>query len=562
MPRSSPTRGALLVVDGGFGYGQVIGTEAMAIAAARAKANGFCAVAIRNSGHLGRIGAWAEHARRGGPHVLPFRQYVGLRHPGRAAWRQRPPAFRQSARGRRARSRAAGRFVLDIATSVVAEGKIQVARNKGETLPPGLVLDGAGRPTTDPAAFYARPAGRDLSLRRPQGIGPLLLLRDPGRLAHRRLRSSHPKSPTAGRLVNNMLSLAFDPAAFGGTELFDGDVKRLIAWAKASPPSSRAAQCSSRAKSRTGPGGAARDGIPIDAETFASSRTPWHSLRPRRARGASLSMTAMRTNPVREKLRRGEAAFGIMACEFFTPGLLPDRGQAGAEFVLFDQEHGARRHRHAQGADRLRPRRRRRPLRPRARPRLPPHRAGARCGRHGIMVPMIETRAQAEASPLVPLPAAGVRGLGFGVGHDDYSRGDVVEKMQAANERTLVIALIETATGIDNADAILAVPGIDVGWLGHYDLTNTMGIAGDFTHHRFADAVGRLLAACERHGKAADFLATNLDQAREWRAKGFRCLGYGTDVGLFRDEFSGAIAMLKADEVADRQPSRSSRKGR
>ena len=54
-------RGAAVVVDGGFGYGQVIGKEAMAIATTRARANGFAVMAIRNSGHLGRIGAWAEY---------------------------------------------------------------------------------------------------------------------------------------------------------------------------------------------------------------------------------------------------------------------------------------------------------------------------------------------------------------------------------------------------------------------------------------------------------------------------------------------------------------------
>ena len=70
----------------------------------------------------------------------------------------------------------------------------------------------------------------------------------------------------------------------------------------------------------------------------------------------------------------------------------------------------------------------------------------------------------------------GRRGLGFSVAHDDYVTGGPVDaKIRAGNERTLVIALIESERGIRNADAILAVPGIDVGWLGHYDLTDSMG---------------------------------------------------------------------------------------
>ena len=65
-----------------------------------------------------------------------------------------------------------------------------------------------------------------------------------------------------------------------------------------------------------------------------------------------------------------------------------------------------------------------------------------------------------------------------------------------------MIALIETAAGVENVEAIAAVPGIDVLWLGHFDLTNSMGIPGDFAHARFKDAVARIAAAADRHGQA------------------------------------------------------------
>jgi 2-keto-3-deoxy-L-rhamnonate aldolase RhmA len=163
------------------------------------------------------------------------------------------------------------------------------------------------------------------------------------------------------------------------------------------------------------------------------------------------------------------------------------------------------------------------------------------------MVPMIETAEQAaNLARWCRYRPEGIRGLGFGVGHDDYDRGDVIPKMRAANERTLVMALIETATGIDNVDAILATPGIDVGWLGHYDLTNTMGITAEFDHPRFRAAVDALLAACERHGKTPAILAGTAEAAREWRARGFRCLACGTDIGLFQAALGGLIGALKA----------------
>ncbi len=223
----------------------------------------------------------------------------------------------------------------------------------------------------------------------------------------------------------------------------------------------------------------------------------------------------MRDNPVRQRLREGGNAYGIMAAEFFTPGFCQIAAGCGAEFIIFDQEHGA------VGIDTLKAQiafARGVGIAPFVRvPGLAYHLIAPvlDAGAFGIMVPMIETAAQAEnLAKWCRYRPEGVRGLGFGVGHDDYDRGDVVPKMKAANERTLVIALIETATGIENADAILAVPGIDVGWLGHYDLTNTMGITAEFDHPRFNAAVDALLAACARHQKTPAILAGTVEAAR------------------------------------------------
>jgi 2-dehydro-3-deoxyglucarate aldolase/4-hydroxy-2-oxoheptanedioate aldolase len=111
-----------------------------------------------------------------------------------------------------------------------------------------------------------------------------------------------------------------------------------------------------------------------------------------------------------------------------------------------------------------------------------------------------------------------------------------------------VIALVETAKGIMNAEEILSVEGIDVGWLGHYDLSNTMGITARFDRPEFNAAVEKLSGTCERHRKAVGFLATSVAQGREWRAKGVRCLCYGTDIGVFQSALSEALQALKAND--------------
>lgn len=256
----------------------------------------------------------------------------------------------------------------------------------------------------------------------------------------------------------------------------------------------------------------------------------------------------MRRNPVRAKLRNGDPVYGVFATEFFTPGFCQIAANAGAEFVLFDQEHGG------VGIDQIKAQiafARGTGIAPFVRvPALAYHLIAPvlDAGAMGIMAPMVETGEQAEQlASWCRYRPSGVRGLGFGVAHDDYSRADVVAKMAEANERTVVIALVETATGIANADAILSVPGIDVGWLGHFDLTNTMGITAAFDRPEFAAAVECLLAACSRHGKTPGFLATSVEMAREWRRKGFRCLSYGTDVGVFQTALGDALDALKAD---------------
>ena len=254
----------------------------------------------------------------------------------------------------------------------------------------------------------------------------------------------------------------------------------------------------------------------------------------------------MRPNPVREKLRAGGTVYGPMAFEFFTPGLMPALAAAGADFVLLDMEHSG------VGIETVKAQIAAcRGLRVVPLVRVPGchyHLVATvlDAGAMGIMVPMVETAAQAEQiASWCRYRPEGVRGLAFGMAHDDYGGGDVVEKMREANERTLVIALIETATGIANVDAIMAVPGIDVGWLGHFDLTNSMGITAEFEHPEFLAAVTRLSEAAQRHSKAAGFLAGSVETAEQFRSRGFRCLGFGTDIGLMQSAFAAGVTRLR-----------------
>src|SRR6266700_883681 len=254
------------VVEGQFGYGQVIGREAMDLAIAKARQSGFCAMSIRNAGHLGRIGAWAEQVAHAGLASIHFVNTSGfgiLVAPyGGTDRRLSANPIAASAPGP-----DGAPLVLDISTSAIAEGKIQVAKNHGEQLPPGCTIDSEGRPNQDPAIFYGPPVGALLPFGGHKGYGLSIFCEIfAGALSGG--QTTNPDNATAGRLVNNMLSLVFNPEAFCGAEAFKLEIMRLAAWVKASPPVVPGGEVllpgeiERRTRARL-----ERDGIPLDVVT-------------------------------------------------------------------------------------------------------------------------------------------------------------------------------------------------------------------------------------------------------------------------------------------------------
>jgi 2-dehydro-3-deoxyglucarate aldolase/4-hydroxy-2-oxoheptanedioate aldolase len=148
------------------------------------------------------------------------------------------------------------------------------------------------------------------------------------------------------------------------------------------------------------------------------------------------------------------------------------------------------------------------------------------------MVPRVETRAQAEeiVAQLKYAPS-GRRGVALGVAHDLYRAGSA-EFFNQANEETVVILLLETAKAFENLDEIISVPGVDIAWMGHYDLTVSMGIPAQFEHPLFLKAMDALVTSCRRYGVAPGFLPATPEGAVHWIRKGFRALSLGSDIGV------------------------------
>jgi 2-keto-3-deoxy-L-rhamnonate aldolase RhmA len=113
----------------------------------------------------------------------------------------------------------------------------------------------------------------------------------------------------------------------------------------------------------------------------------------------------------------------------------------------------------------------------------------------------------------------------------------------------LTIALIESAAGVENAHEILSTPGIDLAWLGHYDLSDSLGVAGDFAHPRYRAAETRLIEAARAARTPLGWVAGDADAAREAHARGFRCLCIGHEVAVLRNALAAAFAEARADRA-------------
>ncbi len=254
----------------------------------------------------------------------------------------------------------------------------------------------------------------------------------------------------------------------------------------------------------------------------------------------------MRPNPVKRALHEGGVALGTMVFEFGTPGIARIVAGAGAEFVVFDQEHTG------WGIDTVRTllaTARAADVVPLVRVPAAEYHLIARpldAGASGVMVPMVETAEQARSIVrAAKYPPLGGRGAAFGIAHDDYEAGDAVTAMDRANRETLLIAQIETERGIRNVDEIAAVEGIDVLWIGHNDLTNSMGIPGQFDHPDYLRAVDRFLGACRGRGKAPGIMATGVDEARGRLGRGFRCVAYWGDLWIYARALREGLAAIR-----------------
>jgi 2-dehydro-3-deoxyglucarate aldolase/4-hydroxy-2-oxoheptanedioate aldolase len=236
-----------------------------------------------------------------------------------------------------------------------------------------------------------------------------------------------------------------------------------------------------------------------------------------------------------------ELKVGNFIVEFATPGIGHILKAAGMDFAFFDMEHSgfsfetlksAVRYFEAAGVPTI--------------VRVPAQESDmlARAcdmGAEGLIAPMISTVAQAQAMvDAVKYFPAGKRGVGLQMAHDNYRSAPVAEALNAANQHTCIVCLIETAEGAKNVDAIAALPGVDGLWVGHFDLSVSLGIPGDFANPKFTKAVERIIKAAKKHNKFLGRLVPNVEQGIGFYKQGFDFICYSGDIWVLRDGLAAA----------------------
>ena len=226
--------GPIAIFDGNMGYGQVIASEATEVAIARADEHGLGIFGLRQTHHVGRVGAYAEQALAAGMVFIGFVNVIT------------PSARSAPFGGRRGRygtnpicigfpaAGADGPVLLDFATTGLAAGKIRVARHQGKSLPPGMLIDGQGMATTDPAVFFE---DRDSSMLSFGGYKASGLALACELLAGALTGSGVIREAVLGKpaIRNGMLGIVLDPARFGALDDIRAEAEAVIDWVKSAP---------------------------------------------------------------------------------------------------------------------------------------------------------------------------------------------------------------------------------------------------------------------------------------------------------------------------------------
>ena len=233
---------------------------------------------------------------------------------------------------------------------------------------------------------------------------------------------------------------------------------------------------------------------------------------------------------------------GAMIFEFFSPGIPVILKNAGCQFIIFDMEHGGL---SLEQFKILAAISRANGISPLIRIPEVNYNYIARAldiGAAGIMVPMINTPEDViKIVKSSKYPPNGIRGAGFGFAHDNYQNKNPLSYIKDANEKLINIIQIETKIGLENVEKIASIDGVDCLWVGHFDLTNFLGIPGDFKSKLYLNAINRIALAAKSNNKSLGIMVNNREEMSMYENFGFNMIAVGTEMSILETGISDIL---------------------
>lgn len=254
----------------------------------------------------------------------------------------------------------------------------------------------------------------------------------------------------------------------------------------------------------------------------------------------------LKPNRYRQALDEGRIPVGHMVWEFGTRGISRLIESTGLDFVIFDMEHSGF---EIERLFDLIAYSKACTFAPFVRVPEGQYHFLARlmdAGALGVMIGNVETAEHAKyIVDSVKYAPMGRRGVGLGGAHTDYVVPDPVRYFADSNESSVVICQIESPKGVANAGAIAATPGVDILWVGHFDLSTSMGIPGQFQHPDFLNALKTVVDAANKHGKRLGIQPGSPEYLDQWFGLGFNVISWSVDSALYRAALESGIRLVR-----------------
>jgi 2-keto-3-deoxy-L-rhamnonate aldolase RhmA len=251
-------------------------------------------------------------------------------------------------------------------------------------------------------------------------------------------------------------------------------------------------------------------------------------------------------NRAKASLAEGRLLVGLMLAEIRQASVMQLLANAGFDFVIIDNEHGAFSTETIADLSRMA-----RILGVTPIVRVPdlayPYLAQSLdSGAQGIMLPRVTGPDQVHAAlEIIKYPPIGKRGCAFNRGHTDFRAGPLGENMAKANETSLLLIQVETRGALESVDVIAAIPGVDVLFIGPTDLSIALDVPGQADAPVMVEAIESVLAAGRRHNVTTAIQANDLAYAKRWAAAGMQMISYSSETGLLTSAGAAGVQAIR-----------------